>query len=494
MGDIKNDELAAEMIELDAWMRAQRPASPLLTTYESRARSGLRYLGLDLQNGHGTPVSPPEWRLYRQQQPGPSELHQFGVLCAQHGEGPSDVNQISIDRYWRRAIDVERRPQASTLTSVRRLVAHFNRCSSSAMGGVPLRVPGVQRRPTPPELSATLTADIAAWELCRIEGRAGCARVSARTAEAERRALIAVAREAIKFGPANSLADLVRQATLEPGLLALNNRLRKGDGRTTLAYSAARVCCLVVKSDVLAELGHQPACDDPIARLHELRATYAPKCRELSRTLRGKLRLFIDPARARQLLQVTMKSTPAPSTAPLTSIERRTLTVCLMLQLYCEIPEMPIEIASLPLAAFEPVADTFDVYPSALREPDQTPLARLNPVSAQLLIRYMREVRDQHPHVATPFLFIGRDGRAVSAAWLRVQVQRFIKTHCSIQLSLLELRMVLAFVTLVRDPGARDLAARYLGHERRAAIEPLFQVIEDWRKSGALKRWKEEAM
>lgn len=132
-----------------------------METYESKARSALRYVGIDLPNGHGTPREAEVWRDYRQQHPNaPAELHQLGVLCAQHDEGPRDVNQSAINRYAEYSMKIQRRPLRSVLTSTRRLVAHFNRHPACGMGIESLKVPGVKARATRAPLSLGLVADI----------------------------------------------------------------------------------------------------------------------------------------------------------------------------------------------------------------------------------------------------------------------------------------------------------------------------------------------
>ena len=468
----------ADIIELDSWMRVLRREQPKLKTYESKGRSALRHAGIDLPNGHGTPREADAWRDYRQQHTSaPAELHQFGVLCAQHDEGPHEVNQSAIDRYTEHSMKIEQRPRRSVLTSTRRLVAHFNRHPASSMGIERLKVPGVKARATRPPLNGALVADVNAWVEFRIKGSQKFKPAAASTAKTEGDVLTYLAYEASPPKELSTLAGLVDPKILKPALRAMDQRLKAGgdaDGRSTMAYDAACTICKVARSEFFEARGHEVISPALVGELQKLRAGLSPKSRELRRSVRDKLRYFCNPKGIRKLFQLPTNIAPPPATVdkPLSAENRQLLGTAFMLQCCFELPEFPSIIANLSVAAIEfPEGGLAAVYATP-RKSGEKPLACLSPATVHLYHRYLAEVRDAHPHRDAPWLFLGRgDGVAISPPQFRLRISSLINTHLDgIHLSVIELRVVLAFIVLARDSNARDLAARYLGHERRAAL------------------------
>jgi hypothetical protein len=484
----------ADIIELDSWMRALRRDQPKLRTYESKGRSALRLAGIALPNGHGTPREADVWHAYRQQYPdAPAELHQFGVLCAQHNEGPHEVNQSAIDRYAEHAIKIQQRPRRSVLTSTRRLVAHFKRNPTPNMGINGLKVPGVKARAIRPPLSSALVADITAWVEFRIKGSKKFKPAAASTAKTDGDVLTYLAYEVTPLKALTTLADLVDSKVLKVAFRAMDQRLKAGgeaDGRSTMAYDAACTTCKVSRSEFFSARGYEFVTTEVVEELNRLRAGLSPKRRDLRRPLRNKLRHFCDPNKVRKLLNLPLEVAP-PRLADqlLLAGQRHLLEAAFALQCCIELPAFPSIIANLPLAAIELSEGGAAVYLSPRCEGDR-PAASLSPVAVALHDRYLSEVRAVHKNAGAPWLFLGRgDGVAVSPQWFRVRLSKLISSHFEgIHLSVLELRVVLAFIVLARDANARDLAARYLGHERRAALEALVKQVTEWRRGGALKR------
>lgn len=481
--------------EIDQALRDLRASQPKLKTHESRTRSGLRLLGYDLPNGHGTHLAQGDWETYRLSCANvPPELPVFISECQTLGLGPDKVTNGTLALVlvkWR-----NQRPEHSAKTSMRRIVAHFKKYPPTE--GYVYTMPGlIASNRKRGNLDAKLMAQFTAWGGYRVHGDSVLPPVGDITAARE----VAILQYLVGYtdDPPSiaCITALLVPRTAEAALDAMkaaSERKDRHDGWGAMTYEGGRILCNIASSHFLASLGLPGLPTEDQEALEELATTYSPKSyQDVSRKLSDKLRVFTQPDRASQLLALPETlSGDLLGRQELTYHEKIRLTVAFALRLAFEVPESTARLAGIPTNAFEIVHEGTDpcvlvVLSGSAPGNEGTADGDLSPEGIALYRAYLRLVRDEHKDAISPYLFLGRGNDHKSPAWFSRQIAILTGDQLGISLSVRELRWVLAFLSLAQDENARDLAASYLGHKRRAYIEPLLKLVDDWRRSGAFK-------
>lgn len=481
-----------DLAEIDSFLRRMRTDKPKLKTAESRTRTGLRVLGFDMPNGHGTSPADDDWAAYEKKCPTePAELSVFISECRKLKLGPDKVTNDTLATVlakWR-----EGRPEHSAKTAMRRIVRHFKTYPPTE--GYAYRMPDVtETNRKRDDLDPDLLEQFAAWGNYRIHGDSVLTPVGDTTAAREVAILQYLAGYTDDPPSIACVTALLVPSTAEASLDAMKKASElkdQDDGWGAMAYEAARILRNIANSHFLASLSLPMLPAEDCEGLDELATTYSPKGhQDLSLRLRNKLRVFSRPEKVAQFLNLpeTLGAGLVAREA-LTFHEKTRLTVAFALRLVFEVPETAARMAGVPLDAFhEATSSTVLVHlPGSNGDDEDKADGDLSAEGIALYRGYRRLVRDTHEDVASPFLFLGRGEDHKSPAWFSRQIVMVTGNALGVGLSVQEIRWVLAFLTLVQDRHARDLAAGYLGHKRRSSIEPLLKLVDDWRQSGVFE-------
>ena len=481
--------------ELDLFFRHVRSTCGELKTAESRTRSALRALGYDLPNGHGTRPSSPAWAAYLASCSRPQvEMNIFADICTRNTLEPPDVTNATLVQHQFALL--KRRPQASVDTSLRRIVKCLRDTPPTGRTAADFEMPGVvigYRRRT--DLLPAAVADTEAWATYRQRGDAALTPVGEEIALREAQILQHLL-SALDNPHSIGLEHLLELPNARTAVerTAARLRAREVGHSQAMAYDGARILSRMARCHFLASLGRASLPKSVIGGLDELATNYAP---QVDKLLPLRIRNILRKFRKRQQIE---RFWNLPETLgqdliqedTLAFHDQRRLTVACALRLAMEVPERSDLLAGLPTTAIRKSAEGNDTGYHVFRatcayEADDVPIGELSPKAVRLHNAFLRLVRNVHPDAALPHLFLGRGQHRMSATWFRQQLVTVTKQHLDVGLSVRDIRWVMAFVTLVIDPTARDLAAGYLGHKRKAYIEPLLRLVAEWKNSGAIR-------
>ena len=331
-------------------------------------------------------------------------------------------------------------------------------------------------------VASQVLAEVAAWHEYRQAGDAKLAPGSPTTAIREARTLKILA--AAYDPPLASLSQLMVAGRARPGLDRLRARLLESSNReAAMAYQAARLLYRIGNSGFPESQGWCVSKPE-VQALDRLGRRYSPKgWKDVSFRLGDVLRPFCNAELGARLLHLPEELFLSLPDGKLKEAQKRILTKAYALQLALEIPEKPGWLTSIVRNQMRIVdSERIVVY----ARPDTTApkhiLGDLSPIAISLHRSYCERVLE----VGDPRLFPGRGSGSLAPNWLREQLKALTKEALGVELSFSQLRWVVAFIHLARDPGAADLIRGYLGHQGDRALEPLLKLVEDWRRSGAL--------
>lgn len=494
----------SDPIMLDQCLRALQSRRSDITERSMRqvvshSRRYLRLAGVPIPDGRGRLPLGAAWQVLLDELPTAARkaLFPFASWCTDASVEPAGVATKSIDAY--RLALLEKRPPASAMQTVRLVVRTWNADVAGIFEwALRVDVPGVQRdRVMRQDLPDALLQQISAFAR-RLKPRRVTDYAPA-TRDGHDYLLRLMASDywnATSLQPVR-LEDLVSIEAADAVLKAMTERLEKKRGKASGLTTSYQV----------ASMFYHLACafrpDDAslIDALRDRRHQLAPSVRQLGRDTRNLLRNFTRYDNVVALLEFPSRCYGILGRQTrLSQADRHRLTVAFAMLLLIRAPAYPHEIAS---ATFGPGANLERVHvggakpyvkitwPEAGYGNKAMRVHRLTGPDLEIYDRYISDVRVAHPQAASNYLFPGRQRQSKNPAWLSQQIASLTARDRSlgIRVNASDLRLLMAFIVLARDPNDREIASRFIGHIQRASLDALAEHVAHWRAEDVFKDW-----